>query len=801
MRFAHWLKRGVVALAASALVLTGSPGPAKACTQLWIPDAYTADANTWYAGRVEDWACRYLKIFGVEPAHENGWTYTSYENWDSNGFTWTSKGPTYRYTYARDHSGQWLDEDNGGVPQFEAYSAAGINEKGVSCSATLSMYPRDTVSDVDPFNEDSGIGEYNYASIILGESPTAREGVQLIGSLVEEHGAYSSDQILINDSTESWLLCVCSGHQWFAVQLPEDMASINPNMGLYFDVDLSDPNVLHSKNIVDEATLTDADGTCILQHKEDGTPDVMLTYFDPDSLGSASRFLIGRQYFGALDGVDYTLDETTHKVTSLRNALMFFVPGRSDYTTFDAIRALAARGSGDLDANEYSALTGVGRDDSAETHIFEIHRGQDPRVATVQWTALSRDEFSVAIPTYSALLTDVNWRYGKLDMDPTHIGENFYDRDNADVKTAMQAGEWDNYLPFVMIDLNDLAYNNRANVATGLRAYLDAVQQALVEEHAQVGAHLTSLPEDQWEKFATDAANAAAECTWVKCEGVLQEVREYLAGDQSEPFVASDYDAETGGLVSELGYAASVIPEEKPDPEPPVEPGTASSAIAVAGTYGDVVTGATASLDDVSALLTDEERARLEEGHDFSLILTVNELDEATVASGEVSALTKLAKNPTGIDYLDLALTLRETDADGNECNSRAISELTDPLTITLALHEGLKAPSNTTRAFSVLSVHDLEAQDHEATYKSAEHTVTFSASRFSTYAVAHKDTTKKDTAQKAPATTSTNRKSSSRTPETGDPLTNNTTIIAIVGAGALALAVGCGLRFASKKE
>ena len=87
MRFAHWLKRGVVALAASALVLTGSPGPAKACTQLWIPDAYTADANTWYAGRVEDWACRYLKIFGVEPAHENGWTYTSYENWDSNGFT------------------------------------------------------------------------------------------------------------------------------------------------------------------------------------------------------------------------------------------------------------------------------------------------------------------------------------------------------------------------------------------------------------------------------------------------------------------------------------------------------------------------------------------------------------------------------------------------------------------------------------------------------------------------------------------------------------------------------------------
>ena len=48
-----------------------------------------------------------------------------------------------------------------------------------------------------------GLGEYSYASIILGESATAREGVELIGSLVDEKGVCTNDQIIIADNNET----------------------------------------------------------------------------------------------------------------------------------------------------------------------------------------------------------------------------------------------------------------------------------------------------------------------------------------------------------------------------------------------------------------------------------------------------------------------------------------------------------------------------------------------------------------------------------------------------------------------
>ena len=60
-----------------------------------------------------------------------------------------------------------------------------------------------------PWTPDEWLGEYSYASVILGESATAREGVELIGSLLtDQQGVCSNDQIVIADSNETWLLFV-----------------------------------------------------------------------------------------------------------------------------------------------------------------------------------------------------------------------------------------------------------------------------------------------------------------------------------------------------------------------------------------------------------------------------------------------------------------------------------------------------------------------------------------------------------------------------------------------------------------
>lgn len=98
----------------------------------------TADGNTYY-GRSEDYGPRYLKHFGIEPSHGPGHTYSS----DESSFMYTSTKTTYRYTYVRDHPSQW-DE------RWDAYSEAGINEKGVSCSATLSTSMNADAETADP---------------------------------------------------------------------------------------------------------------------------------------------------------------------------------------------------------------------------------------------------------------------------------------------------------------------------------------------------------------------------------------------------------------------------------------------------------------------------------------------------------------------------------------------------------------------------------------------------------------------------------------------------------------------------
>ena len=300
MRFTHpvnTLKKLGCGLAFGAAAIMAMPTSALACTQIYMGSKLTADGNTYY-GRAEDFSTRYIKHFGIEPAHKDGSKYTSLES----GFEYKSTGPTYRYTFVRDNPSQWED-------RYDAYSEAGINEKGVSCSATLSTSYNEKAEEADPLTEETGIGEYNYASVILGESATAREGVELLGSLVDEQGICTNDQIIVADNNETWLFAGLSGHQWIAMKLTDDIASVNPNIGnLNYKVNLDDTeNCLHSKDI---QTMPEEKG--FAKYFDDGQFDVAQTYgeeISEQAMHSWSRYIQGRDYFMAplAEGTDYEI--------------------------------------------------------------------------------------------------------------------------------------------------------------------------------------------------------------------------------------------------------------------------------------------------------------------------------------------------------------------------------------------------------------------------------------------------------------------------------------------------------------
>lgn len=341
------LKKLGIGLAFGAATIMSMPTSALACTQMYMGKDLTADGNTYY-GRTEDIGTRYLKHYGIEPSHGPGHTYSS----DESGFMYTSTKTTYRYSYVRDHPAEWHG-------RWDAYSEAGINEKGVSCSATLSTSYNDDAKAADPTTEhahkanpevkNTGIGEYSYAGVILGESATAREGVKLIGSLIDEQGVYSNDQLIIADNNETWLFAALSGHQWIAMKLTDDVASVNPNISnLNFQVNLDDAeNCLHSEGI---QTMPEEKG--FAKYFEDGQFDVAQTYgasINNTRMGSWARYIQGRDYFMAplTEGTDYeivkdkndaTLGAMVHEMQPL-----FFQPSKSDWNTFELIRAFGNR--------------------------------------------------------------------------------------------------------------------------------------------------------------------------------------------------------------------------------------------------------------------------------------------------------------------------------------------------------------------------------------------------------------------------------------------------------------------------
>lgn len=153
------LKKLGIGLAFGAATIMSMPTSALACTQMYMGKNYTADGNTYY-GRAEDFDKRYLKHYGIEPAHEPGFKYSSIES----AFEYTSNKPTYRYSYVRDHPSNWMG-------RTDAYSEAGINEKGVSCSATLSTSYNEEADAADHIDEKVGLGEYSTAASSWARAP------------------------------------------------------------------------------------------------------------------------------------------------------------------------------------------------------------------------------------------------------------------------------------------------------------------------------------------------------------------------------------------------------------------------------------------------------------------------------------------------------------------------------------------------------------------------------------------------------------------------------------------------------
>lgn len=129
---------------------------------------------------------------------------------------------TYKYTAA-----PFLDSTMAyaGVAN-DAGSCA--NEYGVAITLAVTAFSNDAALKADPLVE-KGLTENTAADLVICQSKSAREAVDVLLSLIDEYGSSECNIALIVDQQEAWYVEMYTGHQYAAVKLPADRVSVFGN--------------------------------------------------------------------------------------------------------------------------------------------------------------------------------------------------------------------------------------------------------------------------------------------------------------------------------------------------------------------------------------------------------------------------------------------------------------------------------------------------------------------------------------------------------------------------------------------
>lgn len=336
-----------------ALALCLTSVNALACTAVYVGSDLTADGTTMFA-RSEDISNSYNKLFYAIPAgvHTAGEVYNG-----CYGFTYTFTKDSYAYTAFRDDNGAAKDgvcPDCGQTHAHTPYEAGGTNSMGVSVSATETIGCSDALYEVDPYT-DEGIEEAEITTVLLSESATAKEAVELLLSIYDSVGAAGGSGIFIADDKEVWYVENASGTQYVAVKLTSTMAFSQPNMSVIGLIDLDDTeNVMASANLI---AVAEQAGSYV-GDKEANTIDYAASYNADQGVGS--RMVNALKYFNAATAKE----EPDYADFAISNVAAdgSIVPMYTNIT-LDHAWSIA-------DVVGYYHIAGIGSTRNLETHIF-----------------------------------------------------------------------------------------------------------------------------------------------------------------------------------------------------------------------------------------------------------------------------------------------------------------------------------------------------------------------------------------------------------------------------------------------
>lgn len=402
------LKKLVTAVAVTTSLVAAATISASACTTIYVGAEKTVE-KTPFVARTEDYGWNYNKQWFVMPEGKwaKGDTFLGCPGYGE--FEWKFTHDSYRFTYFTN------DQYQGTCPEcgqenatHPSYTEFGTNEKGVSVSATETIYGNDAIggntkqniTGVDPFvkvkvDGKVGIEETDIPTIILSEADSAKAGVDLLLNIYKDYGAYFASGVFICDQNETWYIENCSGTQYVAIKVPDDMIFLEPNMAVIGRVDLDDKNIIASDKLIEVAQKG---GTFV------GDADKNIIDFRASYAGRLDR--VDQRM---VDGLNYLNKDYNYTAEQLLADNTRFtisnVNGKDEqvglYTNIKADRTLDKN-----DVFGYYKLSSIGKPSNQDIEIFQLFKDKDITTGTVGWVGVGNMSNNVFVPYYPMLLTD-----------------------------------------------------------------------------------------------------------------------------------------------------------------------------------------------------------------------------------------------------------------------------------------------------------------------------------------------------------------------------------------------------------
>ncbi len=350
-----------------------------ACTAIYVGSDVSADGSTIFARSNDNQGVKANQIT-VTPRVENESGRTMPVSIDGSVKT-EIPATTYKYTATPYMNSTRTSND------LLQDAAVCSNEYGVSMSMSVTAFPNKAALEADPLVK-NGICEDAATDLVICQSKSAREGVEVLLGIIDKYGSSESNIAFIADQKEIWYVEMYTGHQYVAVKLPSDKVSVFGNE--YSLEYLSD----YEDNITSKDLFSLAEQKGFAVHGKNNEINLLDTYSGNETITNYSHM---RTWIG-------------HQILSPSKFSADYNPNTTYPLCFEPDKKVSAEDVCQLMRNRYEGTkyspdeTGrkdmrvIGSDTTMSAHVVQIFSNLPAEMACINWISSGPPVYGVFIP-------------------------------------------------------------------------------------------------------------------------------------------------------------------------------------------------------------------------------------------------------------------------------------------------------------------------------------------------------------------------------------------------------------------